>query len=555
MFCVSGNTKNNFDMRKFYFLLLTVLSLAACSDDDEAGFVRTPELEAGIERLNADVLQFKKFDAAVSELQLSDAVVAEENIRLTFDDGSVVVVPQKAAAESFVTLATAESGERCWAVRTASGVVMLTDGEGRTCGVSKDKIPHFDIDKSGFWTVNFSVALSSEEQAVRILDAQGQPVEAKGNEMCAIIRTAMVGDGEVKVTFDDGSVVSLQLSKFVSLSEGGTSNCYVVSQPGDYRFTATVRGNGMETSGVTATIEEKESLTADWLWCDKEGLLSDVKYSKGYISFTAAEQKGNAVVALFDGDKVVWSWHIWFTDTPEEVTYPNGTVFLDRNLGAVGITANGTDAYGLYYQWGRKDPFYGGATTETSADAFKLARENTIVNPRYASLDWLMVKDHGATLDEAAAAPTSFFSYTGREGRDWQVQPSKNDLWGERKTMYDPCPKGYRIPDVEDWCDLEKGNRYVSGVSRWDADTDRMVCTFGGVETWYPAQGSRNAANGNLVGLGKTRTGNYWACGNQAGKAEFLYFKKPISSSSGEINRSLVAERALGYNVRCVKEK
>lgn len=541
-------------MRKFYFLLLTALSLAACSDDDEAGFVRTPELEAGIERLNADVRQFKNFDAAVSGLQLSEAAVGEEDIRLTFDDGSVVVVPQKAADESFVTLAAAEGGERCWAVRTASGVVTLTDGEGRTYAVSQNEVPHFDVDKSGFWTVNFAAALPREELAVRILDAQGRPVAAKGNEKCAVIRSAVVDDEGVKVTLDDGSVVSLLLSKAVTLSEGGTSNCYVVSQAGDYRFVATVRGNGVETSGATAAIGEKESLTADWLWCDKEGLLSDVKYSKGYISFTASEQKGNAVVALFDGDKVVWSWHIWLTDAPREVAYPNGAVFLDRNLGAVGMTAGGTDAYGLYYQWGRKDPFYGGVTTETSAEAFKQARENTTFNPRYAALEWQMVKEHGATLDEAAAAPTSFFSHAGRGGKDWLAQPS-NELWGERKTMYDPCPKGYRIPDVADWSDLEKGNRYVSGVSQWDMANYRMVCTFDGVETWYPAQGSRNATNGNLIGLGSTRSGCYWACGNQAGKAEHLYFKKPMSSSSGEINRSLAADRATGYNVRCVKEK
>lgn len=104
-----------------------------------------------------------------------------------------------------------------------------------------------------------------------------------------------------------------------------------------------------------------DGMTADWLWTDSEGLVSGVALdtTSGDIFLTVGEGRGNALVALMQDGKVVWSWHVWVTDAPQTMTYGNGTVFMDRNLGAVGTTAGGTDAYGMYYQWGRKDPFYG----------------------------------------------------------------------------------------------------------------------------------------------------------------------------------------------------
>jgi hypothetical protein len=73
-------------------------------------------------------------------------------------------------------------------------------------------------------------------------------------------------------------------------------------------------------------------------------------------------------------DEIVWSYHIWVTGydpKASDATYPNPYnrnnngkrfVFMDRNLGAKeeGQTYLDNDANnnaGLYYQWGRKDPF------------------------------------------------------------------------------------------------------------------------------------------------------------------------------------------------------
>lgn len=159
----------------------------------------------------------------------------------------------------------------------------------------------------------------------------------------------------------------------IDLSRDGTANCYIVSEAGDYMFDAAVRGNG---SGDDAAIALADGMKADWLWVTK-GLEQEISAvsldaGKGRIFFTAAgAAKGNAVIALADAaGEIVWSWHLWFTPEPRMVTYANGRVLLDRSLGAVGTTPGSAEAYGLYYQWGRKDPFCGGTAPETSATAF-----------------------------------------------------------------------------------------------------------------------------------------------------------------------------------------
>ena len=70
---------------------------------------------------------------------------------------------------------------------------------------------------------------------------------------------------------------------------------------------------------------------------------------------------GNAVIGLLDSRGVcIWSWHIWSVDYEIEATaqtYASGAVFMDRNLGALATDCTQAAAKGLYYQWGRKDPF------------------------------------------------------------------------------------------------------------------------------------------------------------------------------------------------------
>lgn len=251
--------------------------------------------------------------------------------------------------------------------------------------------------------------------------------------------------------------------------------------------------------------------------------------------------------------KVVWSWHVWVTDAPQTMTYGNGTVFMDRNLGAAGTTAGGTDAYGMYYQWGRKDPFYGGEKTETSANAFLEAKNGTVVNPAYPALDWAFSKS-ATTTDGAAANPMTFYNDKVGTGYNWLASPNAT-LWGEAKTLNDPCPPGYRVPETGAWEDLISGRQYIDGVSVWDGTNYGMTYTHGGQTAWYPAQGYRNYSSGAIVGLRSSTGGSgaYWSAETSSVKSYYLFFRSKLSSS-GSINNELDMNRSYGYTVRCCKE-
>ena len=71
-------------------------------------------------------------------------------------------------------------------------------------------------------------------------------------------------------------------------------------------------------------------------------------------------------------DPIYWTWHVWVTDDPTNgIEYSKGfetdldeirfdPLHMDRNLGAVSAEFLGNDwnkSSGLFYQWGRKDPF------------------------------------------------------------------------------------------------------------------------------------------------------------------------------------------------------
>jgi hypothetical protein len=203
----------------------------------------------------------------------------------------------------------------------------------------------------------------------------------------------------------------------------------------------------------------------------------------GKILLHPGTQKGNAGVALYEGDVIKWSWHIWNTDyNPGDGTsynpikspaassrnsVPGGFVYrfngatnntdyvwMDRNLGS-----SATTTAELMYQWGRKDPFPGATKLSTSSkssartwycrpgvkyeavanpatEAFNLA--NSVRNPltRYMAPDWFNGKQ--------STTPSSELLW-GRTIENDIARISFVD--GETgKSVFDPCPEGWTVP-------------------------------------------------------------------------------------------------------------
>ena len=126
-----------------------------------------------------------------------------------------------------------------------------------------------------------------------------------------------------------------------------------------------------------------QTASVDIVWQSKTNLIQYLSLENGKVSFYVGAdddddtviKKGNALIGAYDAaGKLIWSWHVWAADYDPDaegatVSF-NGYTMMDRNLGALANGNASTDeilaSYGLYYQWGRKDPFIGPSTYQAS---------------------------------------------------------------------------------------------------------------------------------------------------------------------------------------------
>jgi hypothetical protein len=212
------------------------------------------------------------------------------------------------------------------------------------------------------------------------------------------------------------------------------SNCYIVApNSGSIKIPVSRANTEALSRGAAFPLElGVTNFSAGVLWSDVSGLITSVTpdVANGTITITpnSSSIEGNAVVYAKVGTDIVWSWHIWVTNyDPSTTTMSYNTrVWMDRNLGA---KTNGTEstAYGMYYQWGRKDPFPQGVVTGAIA----------------GTGNFLNIGSQ-ATIATTITTPMTF--YYGSS--DWNSSPD-NYLWNaadDTKTIYDPCPDGWRVP-------------------------------------------------------------------------------------------------------------
>ena len=334
----------------------------------------------------------------------------------------------------------------------------------------------------------------------------------------------------------------LNVSSATDLSSTGSANCYIISETGLYKF-KTVKGNSTTSVGSVASASilwETFGTSISPEFCD---LISGFCYKDGYIAFQTADtfKEGNAVIAAKDADgNILWSWHIWLTDQPQEHVYKNdaGTM-MDRNLGATSATKGEVGALGLLYQWGRKDPFLGSSSISSSTIA-----KSTIAWPSAVESN-----SSNGTIEYATAHPTTFITYN-RSNYDWYYtgdSSTDNTRWTTSeaaKSIYDPCPAGWRVPDGGS-----------NGIwSKAGFVTTTYDSTNGGISfsisspstTWYPVSGFRSLPYGSFCGVGDY--GYYWSASPDSFSAYGLYF-----SFDGYVDPSSYYSRAVGFSVRCLQ--
>lgn len=370
----------------------------------------------------------------------------------------------------------------------------------------------------------------------------------------------------------------------------GYANCYVATTPyALYTFDATKAGNGGRTIAPASAevVWQSTSQMVQHLTIDDNGAVSffidRAKDDDGnYIKEEGNEvvPEGNAVIAVRNAkDEIVWSWHIWVireSKNPlnDTATYANGKTFMNKNLGAFANSNGATDdtdeilaSYGLYYQWGRKDPF----TRPRYYDCSGGASELVYGASGSAYIKFEETSEKVGTTEYAIANPKTFITNAtsitddGDGVGDWLAK-ADGSLWSDTaKTDYDPCPYGWRVPaksdfDVLNLTDAEDGKDLATARKQFGWNL-----SDGTAEHFYTGAGLRSYYNGVINNMNHKDSiypstpepweGYYWTSGQSADGRQGLcmYFDLTTTRTINKFNKQYPSKRANAMQIRCVK--
>ena len=344
-------------------------------------------------------------------------------------------------------------------------------------------------------------------------------------------------------------VKTVSLEYIIDLHAKGHANCYMVTPATfcKYRFDATVIGNGAagliagaHTESVniapkSAKLLYKVGSASVLNTTDNQAAVKTSSVSldsKGRITFNSPSGTngiGNAVIAVYSEENctgdILWTWHIW---KPEETVadqkYSSTYTLMDRNLGACTklSTDNVNASSGAYYQWGRKDPFY------TNANSGAI----TVKSTQYT------IATSPTAIGTAVGNPATFYANNNGTSSDW-LTTANNALWGTNKTIYDPCPAGYRVADQ---------NAFKDNLTTLSATSNANHVTYviGNLEVILPMEGAITYGAGERTA--RNTEAYVWNAAVNSGKGRGW---RSYADSRGTISMA----KAYGYPVRCQKIK
>ncbi|MFI3323880.1 MAG: hypothetical protein SNI45_00610 [Rikenellaceae bacterium] len=351
------------------------------------------------------------------------------------------------------------------------------------------------------------------------------------------------------------------------------SNCYAVTEPGAiYSF------NG------TLIAESSQTISPDYveiLWQTYPAPLSYARLlDDNTVEFhvTVDEDdydedgysddlfKGNALIAAYDSDdNVLWSWHIWITENDIETTSVtlNDIEIMGYNLGSfTNSTLSETtilESYGLYYQWGRKDPFVGpyyynaaGATDKTMRNEY-----GTTVTISYCQTNPIMGR-----VSYTIANPLTYLMGVEESNYDWLYAESNDDLWSETKGIYDPCPKGWRVASPELYEGLMVPTMSQDEILTAANDYGWKLSDAEGNSNNFMGVGRRGYITGKIqnvnINVEKPMpwAGYYWSTTSESSttRATAMYFAIDALDPSGNEIFNSNFYRSNGMQVRCQRD-
>jgi uncharacterized protein (TIGR02145 family) len=325
-------------------------------------------------------------------------------------------------------------------------------------------------------------------------------------------------------------------------------------------------------------------------FCESNGMViaTDKYAGKGENNFYFSPKQnasGNVLIGVKKkgATDYLWSWHLWLTNyNPDAVAsswqedvysyaVPGGAVhryagatwataaytnkfIMDRNLGATSAaSADGiAKTRGLYYQFGRKEPF--------PAASVKLYNvSGATVTAFTATPGDCIVRVPGMTSIHTAVQKPYIFYAPGSD--DWvSGNPYSGNSWNNPgwytsvpkagKSLFDPCPPGWRLPVNGTWDTFSLTND-VPNAANYPGDYKNgwefYMSGSSGETAFYPASGFRSSGSGTM--LGEQSNGYSWSATSVNNKiGRFLGFH------TTKVYPQYTEYRSIGFPARCVQE-
>ncbi|MDR2129835.1 MAG: hypothetical protein LBP56_01475, partial [Odoribacteraceae bacterium] len=240
-------------------------------------------------------------------------------------------------------------------------------------------------------------------------------------------------------------------------------------------------------------------------------------------------------------------------------THYTDKFIMDRNFGAASATrADGlAKTRGLYYQFGRKDPF-----PAASVQLYNVS--GATVTAFTATPSDCIVRVEGRTAIKVAVQYPYNFYAPGSDGGDWVSDNPYGDLWNNpawhsstTKSFFDPCPPGWRLPVNGAWDTFALPGTNTSNAANYPSDYrlgnvqagwEFYMSGFSGETAFYPAPGIRNSTTG---AMSNERSVDYtWAAtlNSNAKQGRTLHFY------ADGVYPQYAIHRGSGCPVRCIQE-
>lgn len=288
----------------------------------------------------------------------------------------------------------------------------------------------------------------------------GQPLSARETANCYVVREA----GFYKIPLIYGAAI-----------KNGLANAAAYTNQGKARQADFVNPYGEVITSPYIESETHQAVNVEICFADEQNAVTELGIRDGndcrYIYFrvpSVPPQGANAIIEILDAsNKVMWSFHIWLWQpslAPVTFTHWGGDEFhaMPVNL-ATKMDADLVHMKNWFYQWGRPNPM-------PCTSAYNKTTNHTLYGAK------TYTTQAADTVAAALANPNKFIKANTDER--WFNQTQYYNFWNADlyygyesdisfvsiKTVYDPCPVGWKVPCDEAFASISTdGETHIVG--------------------------------------------------------------------------------------------